>query len=282
LGLNGDPAEALRRRYGVRPKPAFVQEAWPTLLEVWLPADADMRQFIVEELRGLGLGKTEIAVRSKQGQLDYLRSCRNATTLREIVVAALIAIGEPQQFEAPPVRDVDVQPPPGASARETDPAPARRPATPGETGPQSLEPLSLDDWIEATLKEAYHLEQVERDPDGDIPIPRGSSVLFIRPHEKDSPFLQIFAPLLRDFRFSPAVYEAVNAINVQIPMAKVAVVRDDLIMLSSHLLTNTLSPTELLLAIDLLSSIADQFDTMLQKRFGGETMLSDDDDAIDV
>ena len=65
-------------------------------------------------------------------------------------------------------------------------------------------------------------------------------------------------------------------------MAKVAVVRDDLIMLSSHLLTNTLSPTELLLAIDLLSSIADQFDTMLQKRFGGETMLSDDDDAIDV
>jgi hypothetical protein len=107
-------------------------------------------------------------------------------------------------------------------------------------------------------------------------------VLFIRPHEKDSPFLQIFAPLLRDFRFSPAVYEAVNAINVQIPMAKVAVVRDDLIMLSSHLLTNTLSPTELLLAIDLLSSIADQFDTMLQKRFGGETMLSDDDDAIDV
>ena len=274
LQLPGDPSDGLRRRYGSRPKANFVQDAWPTLLEAWLPTDSASREFMVEELQGAGLGRSDISVRTKRGQLDYLASCRNAPTLRSIALAAFLAAGEPNTMQAPPMRNVPSspeEPPPAGTGRARDQA-----QTPsGHEG--------LDAWVIATLKEAFDLPELHRDVDGDIPIPRGSAVLFIRPHDDDSPFLQIFAPILRGFRMSPDVYEAVNAINSQIPMAKATVNADgSIILLEAQLLTHTLSPQELLLAIDLVSGAADHFDTLLQARFGGETLLDDDDDAIEV
>jgi Putative bacterial sensory transduction regulator len=280
LALDGDPANALRRRFGARPKPAFVQETWPTLLEAWLPTDSSSRQFVAEELHALGLGRPEMSIRSKQGQMDYLRSCRNAPSLREYVLAAFLVAGETTQIEAPPVRDLEpsVQEPPrqGAVDGRRD-APPPRPDRPSEDSGE--EAPSLNDWVIATLKEAYELPEVFRDADGDIPLPRGSSMLYIRAHDGQSPFLEIFSQLIHGFRMSPEVYEAVNAINAQLRMAKAVVAGDGaLVVLSLELLTDTLSASELLFAIDLLGGAADHFDTLLQKRFGGTTQLTDDDD----
>src|SRR3954462_2688075 len=81
-GLEGDPAEALRRRYGARPAPTFIQDMWPTLLDAWLPADHASRDALAEALRELGLGRSDISIRTKQGQLEYLRTIRNAPRMR--------------------------------------------------------------------------------------------------------------------------------------------------------------------------------------------------------
>ena len=293
LALDGEPADALWRHFGARPKPAFVQEAWPTLVEVWLPSDAAGRLSVAEELRALGLGRTEISIGSKQGQLDYLRSCRNAPTLRDVVLAAFLVAGETTQLETPIARpEPSGQDAPRERQRDSqrDTASAR-PDAQGRSDEQDTVSLDLerhsrdfDDSIIDTLKEAYDLPELFRNPDGDIPLPRGSSILYIRSHERGSPFLEIFSQLVRDFRMSPEVYEAVNDINAQIRMAKAVVAGDGtVIVLSLELLTDTISVRELLFSIDLLSSAADHFDTLLQKRFGGETQLTeDDDDSIDV
>jgi hypothetical protein len=81
---------------------------------------------------------------------------------------------------------------------------------------------------------------------------------------------------------SSAVYEAVNAINAQLPMAKAMVFAEGRqIFLSTHVLVDILSAAELMFAIDLVSGAADHFDSLLQKRFGGATMLHHPDDSID-
>lgn len=142
----------------------------------------------------------------------------------------------------------------------------------------------LDAWVAETLKDAFDLRQVDRDADGDLFLACGSSVVFVKQLDSESPFLTVFAPLLEDFRMSPDVYEAVNAINVQIPMGKATVNADDKqIVLSVDLpLVDRLSAEDLVLAVDLVGEAADHFDTLLQKRFGGSTMLDDADDEIDV
>jgi hypothetical protein len=142
----------------------------------------------------------------------------------------------------------------------------------------------LDAWLESALKEAFGLFEIERDEDGDIPLPYGSSVVFIRHSDAESPFLEIFAPLLHGFTMSPEVYEAANSINAQVPLAKAIVDADSKqIVLTAELpLIDRLSSDDLVLCIELVSDAADRFDTLLQKRFGGNMMLEDDDDEIEV
>jgi hypothetical protein len=286
LHLDGEPTEALRRRYGARPSAAFVQDAWPTLLATWMPADARSRQLVVEELRRRGLGKSDISLRGKQNQLDYLGSCRNSPTLRDVVLTAFLAAGETTQLKTPaprPPASTEQAPVTARASSDRADAPVAIPGPP-DVATNGDQTGSLNEWVEATLKDAYGLSEVHRDEDGDIPIPRGSAVLFIRRYDDEAPFLEIFSPLVSGFRMSPEVYEAVNAINSQISMARASVVSDGtLIVLSAELLADSLSRRAFLFAIDVLSAAADHFDTLLQKRFGGSTLLDDDDpDGVDV
>lgn len=263
LHLEGEPTEALRHRYGARPKTDFVKDAWPVLLRAWLPDDPTSRQRIAQSLLAAELGETSITVADKEGQLTYLGSCRNTVRLREIVLAALRAAGEPRQHKPPPTP-------------EDEPERDR-------TGDGAGEFAELDDWIEAVLKDQFGLDEIRRDSDGDIPLPRGSSVLFVRPHETDSPFLEIFAPLLHGVDLTPEIYEAVNALNLRVPMAKALVVPDSRsVVLTASLLADTLSARELTYALRLVSDAADHFDSILQKRFGGDTMMAEQSEAIDV
>ncbi len=77
---------------------------------------------------------------------------------------------------------------------------------------------------------------------------------------------------------SPDVYEAVNEINRQIPMAKVTVDEENaqVVMTIELPVINTLTPDDLMLALEIVSTEADHFDTLLQKRFGGTTALEDE------
>src|SRR3954447_17550288 len=101
LRLASPTHEALRARYGARPKPEFVRDSWPTLLDAWLPKDRAAREVLVEELQARRLGNFWAPVRSAAAQMDYLRSCRNSTSLREIAAAVLTAVGESQLVSTP-------------------------------------------------------------------------------------------------------------------------------------------------------------------------------------
>lgn len=269
MGLDGEPAEALRASYGARPKEVFVQEMWSILLDAWLAADDDARTSIVELLQDHGLGDRSIDTATPSGQVSYLRSCRNSKTLREVVLAHFHFLGEGSQVVLPVM----------------DPAHEERSGRLGETGANNPpeEQRNLEDWVLHTLSTSLGVPHLDRAPDGDVVIRRGSSIVFVRVEDNDAPFVHVFAPLLSGFTLTPAVYEAVNTINTQIPLGKAMIVNGgETIVLAADVAAQTLSPEELLFALDMVSQAADHYDTRLQKRFGGATAFEDDEDTVDV
>jgi hypothetical protein len=142
----------------------------------------------------------------------------------------------------------------------------------------------LDTWLEDTLKQELKLDAIERDDDGDLWVSYGSAVVFVRAIEEDGQRIHIFSPLLADFSLRPEVYEAINAINEQVPLAKAFVDTDSkqIILAADIFIIDDLSPDYLMATIDLIADRADHYDTRLQRRFGGKTMLDDDEDELDV
>ncbi|WP_061001382.1 T3SS (YopN, CesT) and YbjN peptide-binding chaperone 1 [Mycolicibacterium mucogenicum] len=146
----------------------------------------------------------------------------------------------------------------------------------------------LDQWLVTTLKRELNLDEIERDDDGDIPINCGSAVVFVRAipgSEDEADRIEVFAPLLAEFAMRPQVYEAVNEINRQTPIAKAIVEPDGLqIILQAEIyIFDELSSAQLMATLNLVADRADHYDSLLQKRFGGRTMADDDnDDEFDV
>lgn len=143
----------------------------------------------------------------------------------------------------------------------------------------------LDKWLEDTLKREFKVDEIARDEDGDIPIPHGSAVVYVHAADDNPPRIEIFSPLLEDFTMRPEVFAAVNSINRKTPFAKAYVDPDNAqIVLTAELYVfDELSPEQLMATIDLVADRADHYDSLLQKRFGGKTMLDDsEDDEFDV
>src|SRR6266487_2151850 len=101
LRLRPPVDQALRERYGARPEPDFVRDAWPTLMDAWLADDDEARGLVVAELQARSLGKARAPAHSAAAQLYYLRSCRNSSTLREVVAAIFTAFGESEPVHTP-------------------------------------------------------------------------------------------------------------------------------------------------------------------------------------
>jgi len=266
LDLNGPPAAALRDLYGARPKEQFITEAWPTLLEEWLARERKSRVAVVEELRSRGLGAAGVKVKTAAEQVGYLRSCRNATTLRKTVLTELILAGEADLAPVPNSK------PPAADSPQTR-------VENVDVGEADGDTPSLKDFVDQTFRSVLQISELQRDDDGDIPVRSGSSMLYVRVQDNDDkPSLVIFiCPLLTQVARSPELLDSLNEINLQITLGRV-VLTEDRVALEAEILADTLSPVELRWAFDYVRSAADYFDSKLAARFGGTTMFSEEEE----
>ncbi len=128
--------EALRSWYGARPTEEFVRENWDVLRDAWLSRDTESRKLVVEQLWSLGVGEGQDYPTNKPTEQEFLRSCRNARRLREVVLDVFIQLGE-QEPGAAPVQEktaTRLQPPMG---KTTPTSPARLPL------PAALKPTAM-------------------------------------------------------------------------------------------------------------------------------------------
>lgn len=89
LTLEGDAIDSLKERYGSRPKPEFIQYSWTILLESWLSNDSNAATQVTAALKTRDLGDVEI-----EDSITYLKTCRNTSGLRDVVIDAFITMGE--------------------------------------------------------------------------------------------------------------------------------------------------------------------------------------------
>lgn len=255
LGIeDADVARALADRYGPAPTERFVKETWTALRDAWIAKDPVVRRSVVSALRAIGLGSATGAGRSALAEVTYLRSCRNARSLRAVVLAHLLALGsEP----AAPVR-----------AR-----PERRPEVPAAVTELPAVAATGSDELRARVKEVVRsvlgVDDVQVDADGDIPIRSRASVAYVRVF-KDAPVVRVFSPVLWDLGNPNGIEEAVNEINRTTNWVK-AVWDDGTVVLFSDVVAHPLAESQLAAAITSVVHRADEMGPALQQRYGGRT-----------
>jgi hypothetical protein len=273
LGLKPPVDQALRARYGARPDPEFVRDAWPTLLETWLANDGDSRQLVVDELQARGLGQAGMPARQAASQLAYLRSLRNSGSLREAVAAIFTAFGESEAFRTPV---------PSETTAEDNPivTPDRAPSDRG--GDDGQPPTSLTEWLGWAVAQILEVDRVSRDPDGDIRVRYGSTMCFVRGIE-DPPSVRLFAPMVVEVPRTPALLEDLNDINLNITVGRVVHTPANEVLFSLELYGEQLTVEIIRASLDAATTIADHFDHQLQSRFGGKTLFAEvSDDSVMV
>ncbi len=284
---NGSCVDALMDVYGVRPKVNFVQDNWPVLRETWLARDGPSREAVTKQLRALGLGATDAPVRTARDQLDYLRSCHNQQSLREIVLSQFLAIGE----MSPNVPAAPAPPPPPSP----EPVPARAtsgpaPAVPDQQPPQTetaespKKEQTLIEFVQSVLRDALKQPDLARDKDGDIPIRMGSSMCFVRAVEEPEsvPFVRVYAILVKDLPESPELLGTLNEINLRLNFAKLLRTPANEVVMITELPAQSLSADQLMWALRWMNDYADHLDTQLAKRFGGKKWFEDEGPTVNV
>jgi hypothetical protein len=275
LDLRPPVDEALRSAYGARPGPEFVRDTWPLLIDVWLARDRASREWVVEALLARHLGNQDLPVRSPAGQLEYLRSCRDSTAAREVVVAVFTAFGDSEPVPGPV---------PSATTAQDNPivAPRRAGEEPGEPAGAGQPPQSIHDWLRWAVAEILGDDEVTRDPDGDIPVRHGSTLCFVRSID-DPPSVRLFAPMVVEVPRSPALLEALNTINMKLTVGRVFHTHADEVIFALELYGEQLTVDIIRASLAAATSIADHFDHELQSRFGGKTQFAEmHDDSVMV
>jgi hypothetical protein len=271
LRLRPPVDQALRERYGARPEQDFVRDAWPTLIKAWLETDDESRELVVDELQARGLGKARAPAVSAASQLYYLRSCRNSGALREAVAAIFTAFGESEDFPTPV---------PSETTAEDNPivTPDWQPSDSGDQADQP--PTSLTEWLGWAVAQILEVDQVNRDPDGDIRIRYGSTMCFVRGIE-DPPSVRLFAPMVIDIPQTPALLADLNDINLNITVGRVVHTPANEVLFSLELYGEQLTVEIIRASLDAATTIADHFDHQLQSRFGGKTLYAEvSDDSV--
>ena len=269
---NGDAVLSLRGQYGAKPKEEFIKDAWNTLLEKWLVNDLAYASAVADAARKTGLGDSSVT-----DDLEFLRSCRNTIGLRREVLKAFLAFGE-QGALNPAIAGLV---PDNSSPTQSDP----RQGLP-DSGNEII--TASDGSLLGNVKEAvgrlYSIEpdDVFVDSDGDVAIPNGSSVAFIR-ISSEPISIRIFAILLSDVSESAELFATINDINANIFAGFLYYENNRVYLQHTVLAAGGLSVQTLIQTIDCITDLADFFDDKLQERFGGEKFRAGRaDDEIEV
>ena len=147
-----------------------------------------------------------------------------------------------------------------------------------EPVPQSPRPRSkllrrqstgqLTPLVEDGLRRWLGVDRLERDADGDYPIPVGSALVFVRVASGRMPMIAISSSILTDVEESPRLYAALNDVNRRIRFARAFWVART-IVIATELPAVDVTADQIAFACLQLGNLADRLDDLLHGPFGG-------------
>ena len=126
-------------------------------------------------------------------------------------------------------------------------------------------PDHLRDLLAAALEPL--VDEVEFDPDGDIPVPAGRTTIYVRV-EEDAPAIRLFGWLLSDVKWTPRVGHVLNEFNRRLNFVRL-VHHDGYVMFMAQLIALPFVPEHLRQSVAGLQYALDGLDERVQARLGG-------------
>ena len=149
----------------------------------------------------------------------------------------------------------------GLEPEQRTPRPSAKPQRRLSTG--ALAPV-----VEEGVRRWLGVDRLERDADGDYPIPVGSALVFVRVADGPLPMVAVFSSILTDVDESPALFAALNDINRRIRFARAFWVARTIVV-ATELPAVDITADQIAFACVQLAGLADHLDDVLHGRFGG-------------
>ncbi|MEU6202906.1 hypothetical protein ABZ814_04875 [Micromonospora musae] len=120
-------------------------------------------------------------------------------------------------------------------------------------------------------------ERLQVDSDGDINIRAGSAMVFVRVRD-NPPLVDVFSPVLTQVEPTERLYVKLSELTNRMPIGRLYCA-DDTVWASIPVFGRNFQPTHLMLAVQVMTGLADELDDRLHGEFGGKRFFGDGDKA---
>jgi hypothetical protein len=153
---------------------------------------------------------------------------------------------------------------------ETSPTSARRPAALEETVP-------LGERVRTVLAamQKIDVDHLQLDGDGDVSIRAGSAMVFVRVRDAP-PLVDVFSPVLTEVEPTEQLYVKLSELTNRMPIGRLYCTNDT-VWASVPVFGRNFQPTHLMLAVQVMTGLADELDDRLHGEFGGKRFFGEGD-----
>ena len=129
--------------------------------------------------------------------------------------------------------------------------------------------------LEKMLKEFLGVDKLVTDDEGDYPIRSGSAKYYVRLSEGTPSIVNVYAQILVGVYSSPALYDRINRVNAVIQFGRLF--HDgETVFAATELVADTMDPEELSEACRSIADMADTYDDLFKREFGGQRQFEDE------
>src|SRR5690606_8573534 len=118
-------------------------------------------------------------------------------------------------------------------------------------------------------------DQLQVDSDGDINIRAGSAMVFVRVRN-NPPLVDVFSPVLTEVEPTEQLYVKLSELTNRMPIGRLYCT-DDTVWASVPVFGRNFQPSHLMLAVQVMTGLADELDDRLHGEFGGRRFFVEGD-----
>ncbi|MFB9234579.1 hypothetical protein ACFFWC_03350 [Plantactinospora siamensis] len=143
------------------------------------------------------------------------------------------------------------------------------------------EVLRLDERVRTVISTMLRSnpEQLQVDSDGDISIRAGSAMVFVRVRD-NPPLVDVFSPVLTEVEPTERLYVKLSELTNRMPIGRLYCTNDT-VWASIPVFGRNFQATHLMLAVQVMTGLADELDDRLLGEFGGKRFFGEGDKPTD-
>ncbi|MBM0232115.1 hypothetical protein JNW91_09730 [Micromonospora sp. STR1_7] len=121
-------------------------------------------------------------------------------------------------------------------------------------------------------------DRLQVDSDGDITIRAGSAMVFVRVRD-NPPLVDVFSPVLTEVEPTERLYVKLSELTNRMPIGRLYCA-DDTVWASIPVFGRNFQATHLMLAVQVMTGLADELDDRLHGEFGGKRFFGEGDKPV--